>query len=262
MLRIASASNPRIAAAARALRRGESVPIEGARLLGEALDAGVAPEVLFHVAGSVPEELLSRASSRGAAIVEVTEAVLGRLSDLASTRGSLALAPLPAPRVAALSRSGLGLLLDGVQDPANVGAIVRSAEAFGAEGVVTTAGSASPFTSRALRVSAGSAFRVPIAVGLPPRQALQWARDSGALLVGAEAHGGEAPAVLAGARPLVLVIGSEGHGISREVEAELARRVTIRLAGRAESLNAGAAAAVVLYALAASPSPKTSAAKR
>jgi TrmH family RNA methyltransferase len=259
VVRIASASNPRIAAAARALRRGERVPIEGARLLGEALDAGVVPQTLFHVAGGVPEELLARALSRGTALVEVTDAVLVRLSDLASTRGSIALATLPAPRSAPLSRSGLGLVLDGVQDPANVGAILRCAEAFAVECVVTTAGSASPFTSRALRVSAGSAFRIPIGAGLPARDALEWARSSGALLVGAQAHGGEAPAVLAGARPLVLVIGSEGQGISREVEAELARRVTIPLAGRAESLNAGAAAAVLLYALA---SPKTSAAKR
>lgn len=259
MLRIASASNPRVSAAARALRRGERIPLEGPRLLGEALDAGVVPEELYFVPGSVAEPLLARAERSGAILVEASETVLARLSELSSTRGCVATAHVPRREAPPLSAGGLGLVLDGVQDPANVGAIIRSAEAFGVEGVLSIEGSASPYSARALRVSSGSAFRVPFTAGAPAARALEWARAAGALLAGAEAHGGEPPERVAGRRPLVLVIGSEGKGISPALADALDARVTIPLAGRAESLNAGAAAAVLLYALS---SPKTSARKR
>jgi TrmH family RNA methyltransferase len=248
--RIASTSNPRVVAALKALSRGERVPIEGTRLLAEALDAGVAPESVFFTEGAMPDDLLVRTKSARASLFEVSASVLRKLSELPSTRGCVALAPPPEPRLAPLGARDLALLLDGVQDPTNVGAMVRTAEAFGAAGVVTTAGSASPFTSRSLRVSAGSAFRLPIASGLTVPDAVAWARHGGALLVGAEAHGGEDPRSLAASRPLVLVVGSEGRGVSPELEQELDRRVTIPLAPSVESLNAAAAAAVLLYALA------------
>jgi TrmH family RNA methyltransferase len=257
--RLSSTSNPRVLAAVRALSRGARVPVEGARLLEEALDAGARPDTVFHTDGGAPDGLLRRAAASGAELVEVSASVLQKLSDLPSTRGCVALAPPLEPRLEPLGARDLALLLDGVQDPTNVGAIVRTAEALGAASIVTTAGSASPFTARALRVSAGSAFRLPIASGLPPADALAWARRGGAVLAGAEAHGGDPPEALAGIRPLVLVVGSEGHGISSQLERALDRRVTIPLAASVESLNAAAATAVLLYALG---SPKTSAAKR
>jgi TrmH family RNA methyltransferase len=136
-----------------------------------------------------------------------------------------------------------------MQDPANVGAIVRCAEAFGVAGVVLTPESAWPFSPRALRASAGSALRVPIVPRVPAAEAVAWARASGACLAGAEAHGGEAPAAAAKVRPLVLVLGSEGHGISPEVEAALDRRLTLPLGGRVESLNAAVAAGLLLFVL-------------
>jgi tRNA G18 (ribose-2'-O)-methylase SpoU len=136
-----------------------------------------------------------------------------------------------------------------VQDPANVGAIVRSAEAFGAAGVVLTPDCAWPFSPRALRASAGSALRVPVAARVPSAEAVAWARARGATLAGAEAHGGEPPESAARIRPLVLVLGSEGHGISAPVAAALDRRLTLPLAGRVESLNAAVAAGLLLFVL-------------
>lgn len=133
-----------------------------------------------------------------------------------------------------------------MQDPANVGAIVRSAEAFGASGVVLTPGCASPYSPKALRASALSALRIPIAAGVEPNDAVAWARRGGARLAGAETRGGEAPSALSGVRPLVLIIGSEGRGISRALETALSFRVTIPLAGRVESLNAAVAAGILL----------------
>jgi TrmH family RNA methyltransferase len=209
--------------------------------------------------------------------------VLSKLSDLPSARGVVALAipprrtlpdlypskhppsvPLTLPSSSS-SSSSLFVLLDGVQDPANVGAILRSAEAFGAGGVLLTPDCASPFSPKALRASALSALRVPLVAGVTPGEAAAWSDRLGATLAGAATRGGEPPAVLAGIRPLVLVVGSEGRGISPALEARLSRRVTIPLAGRVESLNAAVAAGILL-ALAAGASgqggsPKTSAEK-
>jgi TrmH family RNA methyltransferase len=215
-------------------------------------------------------------------VTEVSARVLRKLSELPSTRGVVALAAPPHRTLASLSslspskktassdvtrRTGaarprgsetedsLFLLLDDVQDPANVGAILRSGEAFGVAGAVLTPGCAWPFSPRALRASAGSAFRLPVVARVTTGEALAWARRNGIALAGAAAHGGTAPEVLCDVRPLALVIGSEGHGISAEIGGSLEHRVTLPLAGRVDSLNAAVAAGVLLHILTRRPAP-------
>ncbi len=90
---------------------------------------------------------------------------------------------------------------------------------------------------------------MPIAARVPAADAVAWARGLGASLAGAEAHGGEPPESAAAARPLVLVVGSEGRGISPGIEAVLDRRLTLPLGGRVESLNAAVAAGLLLFVL-------------
>lgn len=251
MTRIDSAKNPRVLDARRALERGERVPLEGERTLREALDAGLAVEEVFAAAGTDPL-LLAEALRRGASVHEVTARVLERLSDLASARGlvGLALAPSRTPDAVEPGPDGIVLLLDGVQDPANVGALLRSAEAFGAAGALLLSGCASPFSARALRASAGSALRLPVAAGVGASEAVTWARRRGALLAGADAHGGELPDPAKLRRPIVLAVGAEGRGLSDEVSSALDVRLTLPLAGRVESLNAAVAGALLLYLLA------------
>jgi tRNA G18 (ribose-2'-O)-methylase SpoU len=267
-MRITSPSNPRIVAALRSVESGESLLLEGERALGEALAAGIVPGEIFleseESTGQV--EAVRAAATQGAAVYPVSSKVLRKLSDLPSARGVVALAVPPRRSLSDLhpsknlssvpftlssssspsSSSALFVLLDGVQDPANVGAIVRSAEAFGAAGVVLTSDCASPFSPKAVRASALSALRLPLATGVTPAEAVAWAGGLGATLAGSETRGGEPPSALSGLRPLVLVIGSEGRGISAVLESRLDRRVTIPLAGRAESLNAAVAAGVLL----------------
>ena len=134
-----------------------------------------------------------------------------------------------------------------------MGAILRSGEAFGVAAALLTPGCAWPFSPRALRASAGSAFRLPVAAGVAAGEAVAWARRHGIALAGAAAHGGTAPEALGGVRPLALVIGSEGHGISAEIAGSLDHRVTLPLAGRVESLNAAVAAGVLLHVLTRRP---------
>lgn len=258
--RVDSPSNPRVAAAAREVREGDALLLEGARTLSDALDAGIVPRVVFAAADLAPVDAAAadRALREGAEVVTASPRVLARLSDLGSVRALVALADLPEARLADLSDARLVLLLDGLQDPANVGAILRAAEAFGVAGVVLTPGTASPWAPKAFRASAGSALRVPIVRNVLSTDAVAWARSRRAELVGADAHLGEDPGALDGSARLVLAIGSEGHGLSAPVVQALDRRVTIPLAPRVESLNAAVAAGILLYAL----SPKTSAEKR
>jgi TrmH family RNA methyltransferase len=261
--------------------------LEGRRMIEDALDAGVRIEEMFLAREDgnreekeerEEEDFLGRVrgegqprgegDARGAAaapaprVTEVSSRVLRKLSDLPSTRGVVALASPPHRALESLSSlltsrksssfsSSLPffLILDDVQDPANVGAILRSGEAFGAAAALLTPGCAWPFSPRALRASAGSAFRLPVCAGVSPQEAILWARANRIALAGAEAHGGGPPEELAEIRPLAVVIGSEGHGISSEFGARLDHRATIPLAGRVESLNAAVAAGVLLHSL-------------
>jgi len=276
---IDSASNPRIAAAVKAIASGEMMLLEGRRMIEEALEAGVpVDEVFLHrnpeQEREAEEDFLrkvrgegdSHATTSSARVTEVAARVLRKLSDLPSARGVVAIAPPPHRTLTSLSAllpskkslsscSLLFLLLDDVQDPANVGAILRSGEAFGAAGAVLTAGCAWPFSPRALRTSAGSAFRLPVAARVAAAEAVAWAHRHGIALAGAAAHGGTAPDALGGVRPLALVIGSEGHGISAEIAGSLDHRVTLPLAGRVDSLNAAVAAGVLLHILTRPPAP-------
>ena len=278
MPRIESPTNPRIAAAVRAVAAGDRMLLEGKRMVEEALDAGVPLDEVFVIQDGNEEEegdflRRVRGAVAGGELTTVSPRVLKRLSELPSTRGVAALAPPPHRTLASLTPSkkrsssnatrqaadatsrgseaenSLFLLLDGMQDPANVGAIVRCAEAFGAAGVVLTPACAWPYSPRALRASAGSALRVPIAPRVTPAEAIAWARSNGAALAGAEAHGGDPPATAAKVRPLVLVVGSEGHGISPDLEIALDRRLTLPLGGNVESLNAAVAAGLLLFVL-------------
>jgi RNA methyltransferase, TrmH family len=275
--RIEAPSNPRIAAAVKAAASGEAMLLEGRRMIEDALDAGVPVEELFVQAEEAEEneDLLGKVRGEGAEagagprarVTAVSARVLRKLSDLPSTRGVVALAPPPNRTLASLSPllpskkspsspSPLFLILDDIQDPVNVGAILRSGEAFGIAAVLLTPGCAWPFSPRALRASAGSAFRLPVAARVAAGEAVAWARRHGIALAGAEAHAGTAPEALASVRPLALVIGSEGHGISPEVAAALDHRVTVPLAGRVESLNAAVAAGVLLHVLTRRPASR------
>ena len=258
--RIDSPANPRVAAAVRAVREGDQLLLEGARTLVDALEAGVVPSVVYVAPDLAPVDATAadRARRAGAEVVEVSPRVLARLSDLESTRALVGLAPVPGARLESLSGARLVLLLDGLQDPANVGAILRAAEAFGAGGVVLTPGTASPFAPKAFRASAGSALRVPVARNVLSTDAVHWCRATGATLAGADAHDGREPEALRDLAPLVLAIGSEGHGLSAPVFDALDLRVRIPVSPHVESLNAAVATGILLYAL----SPKTSAEKR
>ncbi len=253
MQRITSRQNP-VVAQYRAAARGElegTLLLDGLHLVGEAVDAGTR---LSHV--MVSSEALERHEiARLLALLphetEVASApapVMDAVSPVRSSSVIVALGGRPVDIVDPFDGpAALVVVLCDVQDPGNVGAIVRVAEGAGASGVVVAGQSADPFGWKALRGSMGSALRLPIHQVAEVRDAVASARRYGAQVVATVPHGGVSlfHAQLAG--PTALLIGGEGPGLSPDIIERADARVTIPMTAPVESLNAAVAAAVLLY---------------
>lgn len=246
----------------RRLRRskGDRALLEGPHLVAEAVAAGLALEEVLAAPGFFDHEgegreLREVLAALPAPPLEVAPEVLAELADADAPKGLLAVARLPRggveslPLPAADGADAVYLYLEGLQDPGNLGAVARSAEAAGALGLALAPGSAHPNHPRALRGSAGSLLRLPAATKVAPedldrRLNRKGERPRWAALV---PRGGESVwrADLAG--PLVLAVGGEGPGLSEELLERADLRLTIPLAPPVESLNAAVAAALVLF---------------
>lgn len=148
--------------------------------------------------------------------------------------------------VLAKTQAGPAVAIVELQDPGNLGTIVRSADAFGAAGVLLGGGTVSPFNSKVVRASAGSLFRLPI-VRVKVPQVLSQLRDRGLRLVATSPHKGVPLPEAALTSPLVIFIGGEGAGLERDLIAEMDEVIMIPHSPKVESLNAGVAASLVLY---------------
>lgn len=236
----------------RRLRRskGERALLEGPHLVEEALAAGLSlEEVLATPSFLETGEGRRLARSLPVAPLEVSPEVLEDLTDADSPRGVLAVARLPRPGVGSLPvHAGRSYLyLDGLQDPGNLGALARVAEAAGAAALVLSPGCAHPNHPRALRASAGSLLRLPVVVGTNPEDLdrhLAPARPRWAALVPRD---GESLYCASLEGTLVLAIGAEGPGLSPDLLHRALLRLTIPMEPPVESLNATVAAALVLF---------------
>jgi 23S rRNA (guanosine2251-2'-O)-methyltransferase len=154
----------------------------------------------------------------------------------------------------ALSVSQLPLLvaLDGITDPRNLGAIIRSVAAFGAHGVVLPQRRSVGVTAAAWKTSAGAAARIPVALASNLNQAIKEYKQRGLFVIGLDGDGDVSlPNLQLADRPLLVVVGSEGKGLSRLVQENCDQVVSIPISTATESLNAGIAASVALYQIAA-----------
>ncbi len=232
--------------------KADAVLLEGPHLLGEAIDAGLAlgtvlvtPDFLASAEGRRLERRLPRRP------LAVEARLLDEVTDSDSPRGVVAIASLPRHGVEALPviDGGVYLYLEGVQDPGNLGALARVAEASGVSGLGLGCGSVHPNHPRAQRAAAGSLLRLPVAVHVSPTgldAQLAAIRPRWTALV---PHGGRDlyEAELDGA--LVLALGAEGTGLSEETRERAALQLTIPVDEPVESLNVTVAAAVVLFEL-------------
>jgi RNA methyltransferase, TrmH family len=255
MKTISSRRNPLIARY-RAAARGESpdvVLLDGAHLLVEALDAGlrlreaaVTPDA---AARRDVEPILVRLRDANTDVVSVAAGVMGALSPVKSPSGIVALADRPDTCSGRIyERTGpLVVIAIDVQDPGNVGAIVRVAEAGGVDGVIAAGACADPFGWKAIRGSMGSALRLPIAVQRDAGQAVADARRHGCRLVAAVPRDGQSPFEVDYAGSVAILIGGEGAGLPPPVVAGADDRVTVPMQPPVESLNAAVTTALIVY---------------
>jgi 23S rRNA (guanosine2251-2'-O)-methyltransferase len=224
----------------------------------EALRAKVPATALYVALGTDADERLSEAVALAGrarmALLEVSRQEMDRMTGRALHQG-LALQVPPYDYLhpddlrerALAARAPLLVALDGVTDPRNLGAVVRSAAAFGAQGVLVPERRSAGMTAAAWRTSAGAAARLPVARCTNLARTLKDYRDAGLFVVGLDADGAVALDDLEMAtEPLVVVVGSEGAGLGRLVAQTCDLTVAIPMVGETESLNAGIAAAVAL----------------
>lgn len=236
--------------------RADEVLLEGPHLIAEALDAGLAlPLILVSEGADDRAEvaaLVRRARAMGHTVQPVTPAVFDAASPTRTPVGILALAPLHLQDPARLlvPAPALVTVALGVQDPGNLGTLVRSSEAAGATGVLTAGATAHPFGWKALRGAMGSALRIPIARVADPGAALDTLRAHGLRLVvlSADADLALHDAALLG--PLAILVGAEGTGLPADVQRLADLRVRIPMRPPVESLNVGVAASLVLFEVA------------
>lgn len=230
----------------KARKAGELIGIEGETLVLEAARSGLKLETVFVREGS--EAVVERrewATVRSGAWVRLSPDVFDSAMETETPQGIAATVEIPAAR-SLPDAIGVVLLLEGVQDPGNVGTLIRSAEAFGASAVVLTSDSANAWSPKVLRASAGSVFRVPLVRGDLGDLSVML-REHGCRLLAAVAHGAGVIEVQTVdlTRPCAVLIGNEGAGLSPKAIAACDERVTIPC--EIESLNAAVAGSTLLY---------------
>ncbi len=223
--------------------------VEGPRLVDEALRSGLTPEaVLVSDSGERHVARLGRRLPPSLRLLRTSNRLFASVAGTETPQGIAALIEPPHWRLAdLLGSAALVVVLVGVQDPGNVGTIVRAAEALGASGLFSCVGSAHPFGAKAVRASAGSIFRLPVLAGSPPLDVLAELRRRGLFQFAAVASEGRSPVELKFSSPCAFWIGSEGFGLPGDVVRSTDASVRIPLRATVDSLNAATAASVLLY---------------
>jgi len=242
---------------------GETEWVAGRNPVVEALRAQLPVSAVYVAEGAERDarlrEVFATCAETGVALLEVSRAELDRLTHRAVHQGLAAKVPAyeyahPSDLLDEAAGSGAPALivaLDSVTDPRNLGAVVRSAAGFGAHGVVIPERRSAGMTAAAWKTSAGAAARVPVARATNLVRQLKAYQDAGCMVVGLDASGEiPLPALDLADGPLVIVVGSEGKGLSRLVAETCDALVSVPMSGALESLNAGVAASIALYAVA------------
>ena len=233
------------------------VLLDGEHLVQEALACGIPVDVaafserqLANVLSPIAR-IAKDVKKRGGRVLTVGDPVLAAISPVQHPSGVVAIARARPADVgvvmSALSELPVMLVLAGVQDPGNVGAIIRAAAAFNASGVIAIEGSANPFSWKALRGAMGATFRIPIAARSTLPEVITSAQAHQVRLVAAVPRGGTPLPELNLMEPAAIVLGGEGAGLPPELMAAAHETVTIPMHAPVESLNVAVAAALILY---------------
>jgi RNA methyltransferase, TrmH family len=252
---VAGRHNQRLKELRMAFRRAEltshgECAIEGVKLLEEALRSGQHLESVFFSESARPlaEKLLPQISARTETLV-LPNALFNSMVPSEAPQGVAALLKISVFSSAQLLDGASGgplVVACGLQDPGNLGTILRSAEAFGAAGIFFNEGTVSPYNWKVLRGSAGSIFRLPF-LQISSADLIPLLRARGVRLLATSSHQGTPLPQVSWTLPLAVFIGNEGAGLSRELMRQMDETLAIPQAAQVESLNAGVAASIVLY---------------
>lgn len=236
--------------------------VESAKLAQEAALAGVVIRELYRTPGAAEKyaDLLVPAVAAAGQVVEITQPVADRLAASQTTQGVFALCELPRPRIDPdrLPADGRYLLLSSLQDPGNIGAAIRSALAFGCDGLILSADCPDLYSPKVLRAAMGGIFRLPVCVVPDMVSCITALRHRGVRVLAAAL---DRTALTCGQAGLdrdgtAVVIGNEGSGLSPEVIAACDQTVFIPIAAESESLNASVAASIFLWEMRRRPADR------
>ncbi|QKJ18820.1 23S rRNA (guanosine(2251)-2'-O)-methyltransferase RlmB [Microbacterium hominis] len=248
----------------RAKASDDTETVTGRNSVLEALRAKI-PATAFYIAQRVEmddrvKEMLSIATNRDIPVLEVTRQELDRMAGFDGVHQGVALKVPPyeyahpqdlLEKVVDSGQTPLLVALDGITDPRNLGAIIRSTAAFGGQGIILPQRRSAGVNSAAWKTSAGAAARVPVAMAANLTTTLKEFKKQGVFVLGLDGGGDVSlPALELADRPVVIVVGSEGKGLSRLVTETCDQIVSIPISAATESLNAGIAASVALYQVA------------
>jgi TrmH family RNA methyltransferase len=226
---------------------------EGASVLVTARDAGWSPRMLLLLAGSAPSgmarALLDWAEGAGAECLEVSQPVLAKVAAKDNPQTMLGVFEqrwAAEPEPASVAADALWVGLEAVRDPGNLGTIIRTADAVGASGVALIGASVDPYARECVRATMGSIFHVPL-VRATPESFAAWAAEWPGDVVGTQLSAHEDFRAGSYRAPTLLLMGSEGPGLSPGLAGLCSRLVKIPMAGRLDSLNLAVATALMLY---------------
>ncbi|HZR28786.1 MAG TPA: RNA methyltransferase [Terriglobales bacterium] len=250
---VTSRQNPLIKQLRRAFSHGEAtsnghVAVEGVHLIEEAIRSGLRLHAIFfsESAGQRAERLLPQVGKNVETLLLPDQV----FASAVATEHPQGVAALVVPKKFELKEvaapGGLLIVAMGIQDPGNLGTLLRSAEAFGASGLILTEGTVSAFNSKVIRASAGSLFRLPC-VSASFAEALPVLRGNAIRIVATSSHKGTPLPQTDLKGGVALLIGNEGAGVPKEALAQADERIVIPHSANVESLNAGVAAAIILY---------------
>lgn len=247
---------------ARRVRDGKeegSIFIEGRRLAEESVAAGIQPTHLFAASHFVEKDgfgdLLRELDETAVQVFELTDDIFDSISDTENPQGIILLADRPVSPSDDLAlelefgkaKLPIVIYLYRINNPANLGAVARAAEAAGAVGLITSPGSADPYSAKSLRGSMGSLFRLPVWQDVTVEEAIAWCNASGFATAGTSLEGSKSYLDLDWRKPRMLMFGSEGHGIPADVSELLNELVHIPMEQSVESLNLAVSAGVILF---------------
>ena len=255
--KISSRDNQRLVAA-RKVRDGNEVGrifIEGKRLAEEALQSNIEIDECFFKSEFDDYDLLYSVADRAKNTFELSAKLFDSIADTRNPQGIILIAKSPSNGkekiVERLDQlvSGLPvvLFLKEINNPANLGAIMRTAEAAGVAGVVVSTGSADVYSAKAVRAAMGASFRVPVWDGVTFNGAIEWARGLGLTTIAADISGNMSYADSDWSKPAMLIFGSEAHGLSVEEVESVDFKILIPMADGVESLNLAVSAGIILF---------------